>query len=231
MIPRSSSVVVKRMPPARPGKGKAAMYIGGAPGTSGTPESKPNSQAGGSSWAGRGSMSRRFDKEAPSKPNTVRAISLFSFYYYLIMLLTHSTFDITQSAPQSMGGKGDEAAAMAAMFQAQSANWEETQEKMSQLVSPLAVLLVSSSNFSNTHFRCPFRRRPFCFSLPPCPFSLSVKTGFTPIHVERVRAVAEASRLTPTTNRPTGRSRLVMCATVVDRKVCPVFAPHYRGRV
>ena len=31
----------------------------------------------------------------------------------------------------------DEAAAMAAMFQAQSANWEETQEKMSQLVFPV----------------------------------------------------------------------------------------------
>ena len=29
----------------------------------------------------------------------------------------------------------DEAAAMAAMFQAQSANWEEAQEKMSQSVS------------------------------------------------------------------------------------------------
>src|SRR5260370_16822521 len=43
VIPRSSSVVVKRMPPARPGKGKAAMYIG-APGTSATPESKPNNQ-------------------------------------------------------------------------------------------------------------------------------------------------------------------------------------------
>ena len=31
----------------------------------------------------------------------------------------------------------DEAAAMAAMFQAQSANWEETQEKMSQFVFPV----------------------------------------------------------------------------------------------
>lgn len=29
----------------------------------------------------------------------------------------------------------DEAAAMAAMFQQQTANWEETQEKMSQLVA------------------------------------------------------------------------------------------------
>ncbi|KAF8498599.1 DWNN-domain-containing protein [Russula emetica] len=104
MVPRSSSVVVKRMPPARPGKGKAAMYIG-APGTSATSESKPNSQPGSSSWTARGSISRRFDKEAPSKP--------------------------TASALQGVGGKGDEAAAMAAMFQAQSANWEETQEKMS----------------------------------------------------------------------------------------------------
>ena len=40
---------------------------------------------------------------------------------------------------------------MAAMFQAQSANWEETQEKMSQLVSPLALLPVSCSNLSNTY--------------------------------------------------------------------------------
>ena len=127
-----------------------------------------------------------------------------------------------------MGGKDDEAAAMAAMFQAQSANWEETQEKMSQLVSPFAVLPVSCSNFSNTHFRCPFYRRPICvfFSSPHPPFSLSVRPGFTPIHVVRVRPeVAEASHLTRTTNRPSGRSRLVMCATVVGRKVCRVLAP------
>ena len=73
VIPRSSSVVVKRMPPARPGKGKAAMYIA-APGTSATPESKPNSQPASASWPARGSMSRRFDKEAPSRPATVRAV-------------------------------------------------------------------------------------------------------------------------------------------------------------
>jgi hypothetical protein len=34
--------------------------------------------------------------------------------------------------------KEDEAAAMAAMFQAQTQNWEEAQEKMSQLVSTLS---------------------------------------------------------------------------------------------
>jgi hypothetical protein len=123
-----------------------------------------------------------------------------------------------------MSGQGGEAAAMAAMFQAQSANWEETQEKMSQLVSPFAVLPVSCSNFSNTHFRCPFYRRPLFPFSSPSPFSLSVRPGFTPVHVERVRAaVAEASHLTRTTNRPSDRSRLVMCAIVVGRKVCPVL--------
>jgi hypothetical protein len=72
VIPRSTSVVVKRMPPARPGKGKAAMYIA-APGTSATPESRPGSQAGGSSWPSRGSLSRRFDKDVSStKPAAVR---------------------------------------------------------------------------------------------------------------------------------------------------------------
>ncbi|KAI0305857.1 DWNN-domain-containing protein [Multifurca ochricompacta] len=113
IIPRSSSVVVKRVPPTRPGKGKAAMYIA-APGTSATSESKPNGPAGTTSWSNKGSLSRRFDKEATSK---------------------------SVPAPlQTFTGKDGEAAAMAAMFQAQSANWEETQEKMSQLVSSLAVL-------------------------------------------------------------------------------------------
>ena len=118
-------------------------------------------------------------------------------------------------------------AAMAAMFQAQSANWEETQEKMSQLVSPLAVLPVSCSNFSNTHSL--FVLSP---AVLPSFLSLSVKLGFTPILVERVlAAVAEASHLHPTTNRPIGRSHLAMCVTVVDRKVCPILARHDRGRV
>jgi protein MPE1 len=39
----------------------------------------------------------------------------------------------------------DETAAMAAMFQAQSANWEETQEKMSQFVFPAGAGSLSCS--------------------------------------------------------------------------------------
>ena len=85
MIPRSSSVVVKRVPPARPGKGKAAMYVA-APGTSATPDSRPNGQAGSSSWGGKGSMSRRFDRESSSKqPATVRVVRLF-----FLFALTHT---------------------------------------------------------------------------------------------------------------------------------------------
>lgn len=125
-----------------------------------------------------------------------------------------------------------EAAAMAAMFQAQSANWEETQEKMSQLVSPLALLPVSCSNLSNTYLR-PFHRGLFFFPLffffsPPS----SVRPGFTPMHVERVSVAEVASRLHHTTNRTTGRSRPVTCATVAARKVCTLsLAPPYRVHV
>lgn len=42
---------------------------------------------------------------------------------------------------KSAATEDSEAAAMAAMFQAQNANWEETQEKMTQLVLPLRVFV------------------------------------------------------------------------------------------
>jgi protein MPE1 len=45
--------------------------------------------------------------------------------------------------------QSDEAAAVAAMFQAQTQNWEETQEKMSQLVSPFSAFCPCSSSESN----------------------------------------------------------------------------------
>ncbi|TFK39808.1 DWNN domain-containing protein [Crucibulum laeve] len=112
IIPRSSSVVVKRLPAARPGKGKASMYVAGAPGNIPTsePVQKGGAAGGGSTWH-KGAMSRRFDgKEESVTPGMTS----------------------TPSMPvKSSVTKDDEAAAMAAMFQAQTANWEETQEKMS----------------------------------------------------------------------------------------------------
>lgn len=85
IIPRSSSVVVKRLPSARPGKGKASMYVNGA--APSVPSSEPVLR-GGPAGAGpvwhKGAMSKRFDgkDETPAtaapmtKPST--PVSLWS---------------------------------------------------------------------------------------------------------------------------------------------------------
>ncbi|KAI6113022.1 DWNN domain-containing protein [Pisolithus sp. B1] len=112
IIPRSSSVIVKRLPAQRPGKGKAGMYLAGATGNAAIQTSDVVQRSGGVTWH-RGAMSKRFDikeeqQSAPSKASTP-----------------------VTTIPKNSVTKEDEAAAMAAMFQAQTANWEETQEKMS----------------------------------------------------------------------------------------------------
>ncbi|TFK53422.1 DWNN-domain-containing protein [Heliocybe sulcata] len=113
IIQRSSSVIVKRLPSSRPGKGKAAMYLAGvaSSGTASDASAKgSNVLNGGSSWH-KGSISKRFDGKEEEKPSTPKPPQV-----------AIKSNNIT---------KGDEAAAMAAMFQAQTQNWEETQEKMS----------------------------------------------------------------------------------------------------
>lgn len=77
IIPRSSSVIVKRLPSARPGKGKASIYVAGA--GSMVPISDPVQRHGASNaqstWH-KGAMSKRFDvKEDPSSSkSTVSSI-------------------------------------------------------------------------------------------------------------------------------------------------------------
>ncbi|KIM65987.1 hypothetical protein SCLCIDRAFT_1211628 [Scleroderma citrinum Foug A] len=111
IIPRSSSVIVKRLPSQRPGKGKAAMYLAGTNGNGAIPTSDVVRSSGGVTWH-KGAMSKRFDvKEEPPAPPKIST-------------------PIT-TIPKNSVTQDDEAAAMAAMFQAQTANWEETQEKMS----------------------------------------------------------------------------------------------------
>lgn len=106
IIPRSSSVIVKRLPVFRPAKSRIPIYIGNAPGSIPTSETVVR---GTSTWH-KGAMSKRFDgkdEASPSKP-------------------------VVPTAPvTSAVVKEDEAAAMAAIFSAQTQNWEETQEKMS----------------------------------------------------------------------------------------------------
>ncbi|KAI0794063.1 DWNN domain-containing protein [Fomes fomentarius] len=114
VIPRSSSVVVKRVP-SRPGRGSVGRYLGAGPAQA-SADSAGKSSAGGGSWHNRagGNMSKRFDGREPKED----AKTVERPPPPVCLVLT---------TPE------DEAAAMAAMFQAQTANWEEAQEKMSQL--------------------------------------------------------------------------------------------------
>lgn len=134
IIPRSSSVIVKRMPASRPGKGKASLYVAAA---NVMPTSEPLQRSGHSntqtaSWH-KGAMSKRFDGK-DEQPVSAK-----------------SAAHATSSSATSSITKEDEQAAMAAMFQAQTANWEETQEKMSQFVLPFAGFCQYSSSMSNEH--------------------------------------------------------------------------------
>lgn len=68
-------MIVKRLPAARPGKGKASLYVNGS--SSALPTSEPvsrgGSAAGGSTWH-KGAMSKRFDvKEEPSTVSPKKA--------------------------------------------------------------------------------------------------------------------------------------------------------------
>jgi protein MPE1 len=83
IVPRSTSVVVKRRPAVRPGKGKAAMYISGAPGASSekhTPIVTPANNTWHRPGLASGHSSKRFDsrekdreRDEPQKPVRVVA--------------------------------------------------------------------------------------------------------------------------------------------------------------
>ena len=101
---------------------------------------------------------------------------------------------------------------MAAMFQMQSANWEETQEKMSQLVSRFADFLIYYSSFRLMDIY-------FCSNL------VSVLAIFIVPHVSILThgvpdSLVGASRLpTATISTTTNLYRPAMYATAVGRKV------------
>src|SRR5690242_2070879 len=72
IIPRSSSVVVKRLPAVRPGRGKASMYVNGVGATHMAQEPAQKTGASVTPTWGKGAMSKRFDvKEEPSKISAV----------------------------------------------------------------------------------------------------------------------------------------------------------------
>jgi len=89
----------------------------------------------------KGAMSKRFDMkdETSSTSTTTASVKPVAPVIPVTFLCLFSTFSdaMLQIPVSSNVTKDDEAAAMAAMFQAQTQNWEEAQEKMSQLVSTL----------------------------------------------------------------------------------------------
>ncbi|KAJ8095271.1 Protein mpe1 [Marasmius tenuissimus] len=108
VIPRSSFVIVKRVPAFKTGKGsKISMYLAGAANM--IPTSEPVQRGFGTVY--KGAMSKRFDGRDEQ-------------------IQTLNAAPNAAPMPTNVAGE-EEAAAMAAMFQAQTANWAETQEKMS----------------------------------------------------------------------------------------------------
>lgn len=108
----------------------------------------------------------------------------------------------------------DEAAAMAAMFQAQTANWEEAQEKMSQLVSRTCAVPCLRSSLYLMNF---VPLRPAIFRST---WYHTVRPVFT---VTRVAVLLGAESLSSQlTITPIDLCLRVMFATGVDRKVSSV---------
>lgn len=145
------------MPSQRPGKGKAAMYIAGTNGSASVPISETVQRLGGNSAWHKGAMSKRFDvKEEYTASPPVRSRSKTNAPLATRRVL-HFPQSSTVTIPKNSVTKDDEAAAMAAMFQAQTANWEETQEKMSQFVSRLrgSSALCSRMKSHNMTYFCP----------------------------------------------------------------------------
>ncbi|KOS16422.1 dwnn-domain-containing protein [Malassezia pachydermatis] len=113
-IPRSSHVTVRRLPPSKPGRGTAQLYVADlqapAGGTS-VPETPAAPTPAHSMY--RGPMSKRFDGKDGPHPGTP----------------TSSAASVKPSA--ALDSHQDEASRIAAMFQATTEQWEETQERMS----------------------------------------------------------------------------------------------------
>lgn len=123
-MPRSSQVIARRLPPSKPGRGTAQMYVAdvnaGGASAGGDARFTGNTNAAGVKQGDpkgnmyRGPMSVRFDgSSAPAAGPTSGA---------------------SQPPKQPIAsavGNGDEADRIAAMFQATTAQWDETQERMS----------------------------------------------------------------------------------------------------
>ena len=105
MIPRATSIIVRRLPPSKPGKGNGAKYISGA--------AAPSSRTSRNENFGKKANEVTAKTSAPVQPTMV-----------------FSTIPGLANDEQQSANADDESAAIAMMMSAQSANWDSTQEKM-----------------------------------------------------------------------------------------------------
>lgn len=204
IIRRSSSVIVKRLPAARPGRGNAATYVARSANATSDAGAKPSTPA----MSGN-NPSRRFDgKEEPPKHSPPKAIPVRPAFFHssTAARFMPSRRPTLQTKLATSIAKEDEQAAIAAMFQMQTDNWEETQERMSRLVSRLAGLFTR---------RCG-RRRHLTNACSSCPVAVLASIP-TPV---RLGSLVEVNRRrTVIAIAAKSRYRPVMRAIAADRKV------------
>ena len=107
MIPRATSVIVRRLPPSKPGKGNAAKYITGSA----------------NSTNPRNSRTENFKKanEVTAKSSTPGGLGVSK---------VASIPGIHANGQTTSAGEDDESSAIAMMMSAQTANWDTQQQKM-----------------------------------------------------------------------------------------------------
>lgn len=211
LIPRSTSVIARRLPPARPGRGNATKYMAGAE------ESGQGIQAGrGAAPEPRGGVGSSFNKDmytkrfdgregpSPSGSNQVRPHCKTGLnsspgsprWFDSSGPSLQNSVQIPSAAPN------DEASAMAAMFAATNTQWQQTQEQMAKCVGPPVCV----------HLKRTLTRR----------VALRRSTAMRTLRIELRRETALGNRtdlLSVTPEWPTSRPRLDISATAAVKRV------------
>ena len=187
------------------------MYVSGVSGGPTGQDLGPKSGASSlpPTW-NKGTMSKRFDvKDEATKTSSVSLFPLTRFQ------LIPPQSSVMPSPMKSSITNDDEKAAVAAMFQAQTANWEETQEKMSQLVLPrVGFVIVVDFSLMNIAFSPLLFFSPVRASRTPPVLNASIPTLVVP-----VLHAGEPSLIRIFTINLRSLCLLAMYVTAVDKKV------------
>lgn len=157
VVPRSSQVIARRLPPSKPGRGSAAQYVAdvqsGGANSNVTEDRGMPSQAQDARRAAihRGQMTMRFDNRDGGGASSS----------------TSAPSNGATAPSLSSGLEGDEASRIAAMFQATTEQWDETQEKMANATyrsrpggPPRPPRPANSANQAGAPFHPPTHDRP-----------------------------------------------------------------------